>query len=318
MDFIRRAKENGQETKGAGGMRKVEARTITLTPPEGVPLTFEIAAISDRFQALFIDILWIILLFIGVGLLMFLLLYVVLSTVMAGAATSTFYPFAALFILAIFAIRQGYFLFFELLWQGSTPGKRKGSIRVVSRDGKALTAPALIARNLFRDIELFFPIGLLLSPRSITTMPNWVWIPMVIWVIVMIAFPFMNHDRLRLGDFVGGTMVIRIPRPELLSDKARQTDLRQSEIMFLPQHLSTYGEYELETLAGILRKTDEGKADNDDLRVIAKTIAQKIGYEGRDPFSQPLTFLRLFYTAQRNALEKKLLFGKRKASKYVK
>jgi uncharacterized RDD family membrane protein YckC len=287
-------------------------KQVNLIPPEGVPLSFEIASLWDRLGAVIIDISVIFLSIIA----LYIVVVLVLIGLFMGGSSSSVHSFFAIVLLMLFFLRQGYFLFFELIWQGTTPGKRFASIQVVSRDGGVLSAPALISRNLLREVELFIPLGLLIAPQQISSLPTWIWFPAIIWVGVMIAIPALNRENLRMGDLLGGTMVIRVPKAVLLEDKARHTGLKGTEISFLPQQLLVYGEYELETLASILRNVDEAKIDTDGLRKIAQTIAIKIKYTGDAPTRSPLQFLRLFYSAQRAALEKKLLFGQRKADKY--
>ena len=68
-----------------------------------------------------------------------------------------------LLILLVFLSRYGYFLCFELGPRGATPGKRALGIRVAARGGGRLTAEAVIARNLMRDVEVFIPLIFLLS-----------------------------------------------------------------------------------------------------------------------------------------------------------
>jgi uncharacterized RDD family membrane protein YckC len=53
----------------------------------------------------------------------------------------------------------GYFLVQELGPRGATLGKRITGIRVAARGGGRLTPEAVIARNLLRDIEVFYPLG---------------------------------------------------------------------------------------------------------------------------------------------------------------
>jgi uncharacterized RDD family membrane protein YckC len=295
-------------------------KTISLVPPEGVPLQFELATISERATALILDLFFIV---AGTFVLTIAFLLLVVALVGAGGISVGMYVYA-FFILGMFLFRQGYFLFFELKWQGLTPGKRQSGIRVVSADGGALTASSIFARNLFRDVEVFVPLALLNAPHSVKAYPAWAAVPIVLWLLVMALMPLFNKNRLRAGDMLAGTMVIKLPKARLLQDNAIRTTPRafaspiagHGEIVFSSIHLSVYGEYELETLASILRKYQEGKADRADLRIIARTIADKIGYEGREPTMDPHRFLRVFYASQRNMLEKKLIMGQRKASKH--
>ncbi|MCA9613455.1 MAG: hypothetical protein KC586_11935, partial [Myxococcales bacterium] len=145
--------------------------------------------------------------------------------------------------------------------------------------------------------------------------------PTSLWLAVMLFLPFVAKERTRVGDLVGGTFVVRIPEAELVHDEAARTSLvpgapPSDAITFTHAQLDHYGEKELETLADLMRKHQSGHATDDDLRVVARAIAQKIGFGGPTPTQDAARFLRSFYKQQRAYLEKKLLFGKRKASKF--
>ena len=68
-----------------------------------------------------------------------------------------------------FALMWGYFLFFEWLWQGQTPGKRVLGIRVIRRNGTSLSFVQSALRNLVRFVDLmpgFYGVGFLAAePR---------------------------------------------------------------------------------------------------------------------------------------------------------
>ncbi len=290
---------------------ETKQKSVSILPPEGVPLHFTLAPISSRFSALAFDLLLI-------TLSLYLMVFVLIAIFVAGGLLKSGSGYVLSFwLIGVFLIRQCYFFFFEMIWQGSTPGKRLLGLRVIARDGRPLSLQGLIARNLMRDIEVFIPLALFSQAFQMGNESAWLsWMAMG-WCLIAVTFPFFHPQHMRIGDIVGGTFVIVVPKAQLLDDKARQTTLiRKSQISFTPAQLAIYGEYELETLAQILRKVDEHKADSDDLRVIARTIAQKIRYEGHEPLSTPLVFLQLFYAAQRKALEQKLIWGQRKADKH--
>jgi len=301
----------------AAEARTVIPGTLRLVTPEGVELQLALAPLSSRAMALFLD-----------------LMLVALATAVVAIGTFALLSGAsgwALMLIGVFVVRHGYFAWFETHFNGATPGKLALGIRVISRDGGRLTMSAVLARNLMRDVELFLPVAAVFAPESIIgPSPGWMAIPALGWVAVHALLPLITRERTRSGDLVGGTVVIRVPRPRLLEDTAARVTAphqvvvapdqvvteQPQPLVFTPQQLSFYGEHELETLVSILRRADTGQTSLQDMAVIAGTIARKVGYEGPEPTYEPERFLRAFYKQQRAALEKKLLLGKRKASKY--
>jgi uncharacterized RDD family membrane protein YckC len=70
---------------------------------------------------------------------------------------------AALGGLLLFALYNGYFILFEWLWNGQTPGKRLLHVRVIRQGGYALRFFDTLLRNLLRVIDflpLFHGVGL--------------------------------------------------------------------------------------------------------------------------------------------------------------
>lgn len=278
-----------------------ERHNISLKTPEGIALQFQLGGLIERSLAFSLDMAYIL----GALLALFALTFVfgVVATELG----------IVVLLLGFFVLRHGYFTFFEVHWQGSTPGKRALGLRVLSRDGAGLTVDAVFARNLLRDVELFVPAAALAAPEQVVgAAPWWLTLPALCWVGVLTMVPLLTRERTRAGDLVAGTVVVHVPDAELLSD---MTAWDAGEIQFSQSQLRIYGEHELETLSDVLHKAHGGEIDEAQLSVIATTIAGKIGYTGPEPQSQPLRFLAAFYARQRAALEKRLLFGDRKASK---
>lgn len=277
---------------------------IEVIGPEGVPLRFPAALVAERAFAFCVDM----------ALIMLALFLVTIIAIYAMGFTGMSEPIILLFV-GVFFLRYGYFTFFEIYWQGSTPGKRLLNIKVISRDGGGLSTDAVVARNLMRDVELFIPLVALFSPQAVFgELPWWLGLSMSAWLVLMLALPFFGRERARVGDLVGGTLVIRVPRARLIADAARSASVPTGALHFDEAQLKIYGETELETLAKLLRDFDDGVVTLHDLAVVAQTIARKIQFTGMP--ADPASFLRGFYKAQRAALEKRLLFGKRKASKF--
>lgn len=285
------------------------SRTLELTTPEGVPLRFDVADPISRGGAFILDVVLVVL--VSVPVIVLFAVWLTTGILVDGGV--------ALLIICVFFLRHGYFAFFELLWHGETPGKRVLGLRVVSRDGGSLEPPAVLARNLLRDVELFVPLLLLLNPGALTLTGSWILgLAAASWALAVGMLPLLTREHRRMGDLLADTVVVVVPRSELLLDEARRStrrDLQAREPTFSDEQLAIYGEHELETLAEILRQADL-RADPSELALVARTIARKTGYAGNEPQQEPLRFLRAFYRAQRAALEKKLLLGKRKADKF--
>jgi uncharacterized RDD family membrane protein YckC len=155
-------------------LKKVRSQT-----PESVELEFTLAGVGSRTQALVADyLIWSLMLFILLVIWVFLLIQV------PWFQSDTFKPwFFAIQLLTLFAVYIGYFVVFETLWRGQTPGKRYAKIRVVREDGRNVGLQQSILRALLRPIDDLFFLGLLLVL-------------------------FTAQER-RLGDLVAGTIVIQ-------------------------------------------------------------------------------------------------------------
>jgi uncharacterized RDD family membrane protein YckC len=276
-------------------------RFVHLITPEGADLVFALATVGERAIAFSVDV---------VIILVIAFVFVVAVSFAAGLAGSAL--IFAFLVLGLFAIRWGYFLFFEAFLQGSTPGKRFFGLRVVSRDGARLSMESIVARNVLRDLELFLPLAFSAAPTEVLSAPWWLRLPAVLWVILLVGLPLFTRERTRAGDLVAGTIVVRAPKILLVRDEAVG---HRSGLRFTKQQLAVYGEHELETLADLLRKLDAGQATDDDLRVVAEAIARRVRFEGREPAQRPAAFLRAFYAEQRAELERELVLGRRIADK---
>lgn len=154
---------------------------FTIETPENIAFDYEVAGIGSRFVAAFIDTL-------ALGLFMFLTLlggtafYNLLSLLSEDLATAGL----GILLLAQFVIFWGYYIVFELVWQGQSPGKRLVGLRVIEVNGYPVTLFASVVRNLVRLIDFlpgFYGLG----------------------VIVM----FLNSRARRLGDLAAGTVVVK-------------------------------------------------------------------------------------------------------------
>jgi uncharacterized RDD family membrane protein YckC len=278
-------------------------RLREVITPEGVPVRFAVALAGDRVGAFLLDLLAIL----GV-----VLVITVPLVVLAVRGLVEGDLVLSISILAVFLVRTFYFAFFELAWQGQTPGKRRLRIRAVEARGGPLTAEAIIARNLTRELELFLPLAALFAPEAMFPgAPAWSRLVATGWMLVFGFLPLFNKDRLRVGDLVAGTVVVRTPDAVLLEDLAA-TRAREA-LGFTDEQLDVYGVYELQVLEDVLRR--RGQAGQEEaVRTVAAKVREKIRWGG-DPIDDA-RFLDAFYAALRARLERRLLFGKRRADKH--
>lgn len=300
-----------------------DGRERTLVTPEGLALPLTIAARGSRAGALMIDVMIIMLsLLVGALTILWILTGVLDGTsfdadqLSNGAAEFL----GILLTLFVFCAWYGYFLVQELGPRGATLGKRIVGIRIAARGGARLTPEAVIARNLLRDIEIFYPLAFLFMLSSLASageeigMLGWV---ATGWFALFALFPFFNRDALRAGDIIAGTWVVERPRARLaavLSAQGAAAAEGESAVTgarydFGDAELSVYGEKELQTLERMLRE-----ANPDALHAVHATICRKIGW---DPGAgDERAFLEAFYAQLRAKLEGDMRFGKRKADKF--
>jgi uncharacterized RDD family membrane protein YckC len=288
-----------------------------LLTPEGVPLIFQLAARGERAAAVLIDL---VLMYLGIAaaalLFYFGLFWAGVHGVMLG-----------LVILISFLVRSFYFIWFELRWQGQTPGKRALGIRVIDRRGGYLRPDSVFARNLLREVELFLPMTVLFLPAEGSF--GWFKLLSLVWVGIFLLLPFFNRDRLRAGDIVAGTWVIAAPKSLLLGDVAAPLHASGAtrgskkaagggvatdpEFPFTRAQLEIYGIYELQTLEEVLRQ--QGPQSGETQAEVARRIQTKIGWTGESDVDAG-RFLSAFYAALRAHLEARLLFGQRRENKH--
>lgn len=277
------------------------ADVFALATLEGTSIRFRLASLSERATAFMIDF--------GLTQIATLILVPLLLIVVHSSAP---HIGQALGMVVSFFFRNVYFAACELRWSGQTIGKRKLGIRAIARDGGPLTGQAILARNATREIEFFAPIFAVSNPRALLDIDTRLGLPIAAaWLAVFVLMPWLNRERLRCGDLLGGTVVVAVPQPVLLQDLASGATPTASRYVFTAAQLGIYGITELQVLEQVLRRAEEGSLLTRD---VAKKIRRKIGWRGAGHVDDA-SFLQAFYQAQRAYLERKLLFGVRKERK---
>lgn len=287
-------------------MSQSDVATLQIITPEGVPLELVLASRGDRLAAFVVDMFVLILATLGLG-------------VLYALADDSWLE--SLLLIALFAVQNFYFIVAEARGGGTTIGKRRVGIRVVDARGGPLPFNAIIVRNVMRVIEIHLPLAALFAPELIVpNAPFWAQWAGIAWLFGLSFLPFFNVRRMRIGDLVAGTCVIRAPRQALLTDVATE---RPRAKRAAPKHnfseaqLSVYGVYELQVLEDVLRIDDPVAGRRDALRAVGDRIRRKIKWSQRVPPGDVETFLRDYYAALRAHLEKRMLFGRKKKDKHT-
>lgn len=164
----------------------IQEETLDINTPENVAFGYQVAGIGSRFLATLVDTLIIFFLQIVV-----MVAYSVIINILdADPSSSGSAWVAAIMGLVIFLFYWGYYVFFEMLWNGQTPGKRWTGLRVIRADGTPITLSESFIRNLTRLVD-FLPAAY------------------GVGIITM----FIDKQSRRLGDLAAGTLVVHDRAP---------------------------------------------------------------------------------------------------------
>lgn len=197
---------------------------FTIETPEQIDVAYDVAGIGARFIAALID-------HVLIGLILSL------GCAVGSALLDRFINLDDNLLLGLLGIGVylflcGYYIFFETIWNGQTPGKRATGLRVVRTGGR--------------------PIGFLGSAtRNIVRLADFLPVLYGVGVVVM----FLDRRSRRLGDLAAGALTIKEQRTLTLETlvepmKARLTYSSPNTIPNLKElHQSDYkliqSDYEL-------------------------------------------------------------------------
>lgn len=279
--------------------REEAKRRRTLVTPEGVDLSLMLADAWQRIAAFFVDLL-------VMGAMLFGLALVCSFLALTGKDMATIVA-----LLGFFLLRSFYFVLLEMGPRAATFGKRASGLRVVARSGERLTADRVIARNMMREVEFYLPLTFLSYNLAADGADAVTALIGLGWTGLFLLFPLFNRDRMRVGDLLAGTWVVRAPRRTLRGEVGGTLWEGVADHRFTEAQLDVYGVFELQTLEKVLRDAPPDAVAN-----VAATIRRKIGHA--DDGGPDYPFLSAYYNAARARMERGLLFGRRRADKYDK
>jgi uncharacterized RDD family membrane protein YckC len=192
---------------------------IHIDTPENVIFGYNVAGMGSRFLAGLIDMLLIMLLMAAANI----ALYMIIRSLDVSAWGLMGNWLWAIFGLLTFLIFWGYYIFFEMVWNGQSPGKRKLGLRVIRADGSPVSFTESLVRNFIRLIDFlpaYYGIG----------------------VMTM----FINKQTRRLGDLAAGTLVVH-DRTVTLDSLGRATNWELESWTSFPRPAAA-GQYPVERL----------------------------------------------------------------------
>ena len=119
----------------------------SLDTPESVAVAYPIAGVGSRFLAILIDSLVQIIISIAIAI----VIYVAYNALGSGSVAS--YVALALGVIGAFCVLLGYYILFEIAWNGQTPGKRAMRLRVIQTSGYPVTPFAVQSASLANPTE---------------------------------------------------------------------------------------------------------------------------------------------------------------------
>ena len=225
---------------------------LTIQTPESVGFHYVLAGIGSRATAFLLDtgirFLFLLVIFIGLMLTARWLPKLDPSGIFSGLSKNWI---IALGVIAYSIIDLGYFLIFEALWNGQTPGKRQQRLRVVRTDGAPIGWLGSAIRNILRAVDILagvYPIGF----------------------VVM----FMSRNSQRIGDYAAGTVVI-VERSRGIP-KVRTT-LQEPDAEprgDIETHISTLRPKQYQVLKSFLQRREA--MDHDHRQQLARLLAQRL------------------------------------------
>jgi uncharacterized RDD family membrane protein YckC len=198
-------------------------RDIDIRTPESVAFRYELAGLGSRCLALIVDTA------IQIAIILLLVWGTLAAAGKSNGATASADKWAesiaiAIVVLVFFLVFYGYFILFEVFWNGQTPGKKWLKIRVVRDGGYPVDFGASFLRNVIRIAEqALFYYG--------------------VSAIVSLA----SSENKRIGDYAAGTIVVREDRylvtKDFLTQAAAATPARASAIAMSSQERTLVNDF---------------------------------------------------------------------------
>lgn len=167
---------------------------LEILTPENVFVEYELAGLGSRFIALCIDtIIQMLMIVTIIVMVIYGRIYLGYNALIQELFDAINSMIVTVSIIIMFLILFGYYIFFEMLLKGQSPGKKIMKLRVIKQTGEPINILDSLMRNFFRIVYLV-PVLHLLEVFLVTTTENYK----------------------RVGDLAANTIVVKIRKDDNL------------------------------------------------------------------------------------------------------
>lgn len=248
-----------RETRGASPRRPPPLDTVAeIETPEHIRFRYQLAGPARRMIAYGIDL----------AIRGIIVLFLVLALSLGNLVASDGFSRGAV-LLTVFAVEWGYYVLWESLWSGRTPGKRSMHLRVLKEGGYPTGFLDIALRNLLRAAD-FLPAAYSVG------------------LVVMGLDPRFR----RLGDMVAGTIVVVEDPARIGKGLKIEPPPTAAELAALPAR-PDLGPADIEALHLFLRRvgTLNPAREQELADIVAPVYARRLGLQ----YQHSARFLALLY-----------------------
>ncbi|NLD46210.1 MAG: RDD family protein [Clostridiaceae bacterium] len=167
---------------------------LEILTPENVHVEYEVAGLGSRFIALFIDSIIQMLMLAIISVIIIVGESGAVENFVADAVLGTINSIVVtISLIVLFLILFGYYIFFEMVLKGQSPGKKIMKLRVIKQTGEPINILDSFMRNFFRIVYM---------------------VPLLHLLEALLVVLSKNYKR--IGDFAANTIVVKIRKDEKL------------------------------------------------------------------------------------------------------
>lgn len=239
--------------------------TVAVNTSLNVNIDFELAGVDKRIFAWLVDF--------AIRLLYF---FLCAKLFRPDFSDETLYVF---FQLAVLMPLMFYYLVFELLMNGQTPGKKLFNIKVVSLDGYKPTYIQYLNRWIFRLMDTGF-----ITIFFFGFMGNWVYGSVFLLAnLISMIYIINSRKEQRIGDLIANTVVIRLRSATRLQDTIF-TEIEEKDYKVSYPNVTRLSDRDISIIKNALNNADRTNRYDQLWNIVAKLGPVINAPTGDDPY----------------------------------